>query len=60
MPRPIIYKSRDYTRDVEAINRLRVAIKLDKEIENENRRHVIDQIDTLINSLVAIHNKRVA
>jgi len=55
MARPV--KTRDvrtYTRDIEHINRLRMAIIMDGSIDSERAKAISDKIDSLTADLIAL------
>jgi hypothetical protein len=52
MPRPIIKRTtKSYKRDIEALTRLRTAIKLDRELDQNLAGSALTDIDKLIDSI---------
>jgi hypothetical protein len=61
MARPV--KTRDvrtYTRDIEHINRLRMAIIMDGSIDSERAKEISDKIDSLTADLIALSKESAA
>jgi hypothetical protein len=61
MARPV--KTRDvrtYTRDIEHINRLRMAIIMDGSIDSERAKTISDKIDSLTADLIALSKETAA
>ena len=61
MARPV--KTRDvrtYTRDIEHINRLRMAIIMDGSIDSERAKAISDKIDSLTADLIALSKETAA
>jgi len=60
MARPVkIRDVRTYTRDIEHINRLRMAIMMDSSIDSELAKQMCDKIDSLTADLVVASNASV-
>jgi hypothetical protein len=61
MARPV--KTRDvrtYTRDIEHINRLRMAIIMDNSIDSARAKEISDKIDSLTADLIALSKESAA
>lgn len=58
MPRPVgVRTAVSYKRDVESLNRLRVAIKIDKRVNQVITNKAVQEIDMLIETLIQLINE---